>query len=75
MAVPRKAISYKNFTGVYSRLTFGGLRHKSPSSILSFRRSQSSLKPSKISLRPEKPIDIALRGMAVPGAGLARPPQ
>jgi len=40
-----------------------------------FRPSENFLKPSKISPPPENEIDIALRGTAIPGASLARPPQ
>jgi hypothetical protein len=72
MAVPRKAISRKNFTGHCSGLISEGLHHESPSRIFSFRQSQSSLKPSKISLLPQNIIDIALRGLAIPGDSLLR---
>jgi len=75
MGVPRKAISQKSFTGHCSGLIFEGLRHETPSRIPRSERSQSSLKPSKISPPPQNAIDIALRGMAIPGESLARPPQ
>jgi len=70
MGVPRKAISQKSFTGHCSGLIFEGLRHETPSRIPRSERSQSSLKPSKISPPPQNAIDIALRGMAIPGESL-----
>jgi len=36
----------------------------------SFPQSQNSVKPSKISPPPQNAIDIALRGMAIPGESL-----
>jgi hypothetical protein len=67
MAVPRKAISQKKSIGHCSGLIFEGLHHKSPGRILSFQETQSFPKPSKITPRPQNAIDIALRGMAIPG--------
>jgi hypothetical protein len=70
MAVSRKAISQKDSTGHCSGLIFEGFHLGDPGRILPLRPSQSCLKPSKIVPHPPNAIDIALRGMAVPGETL-----
>jgi hypothetical protein len=70
MGVPRKAISQKNYTGQCSGLIFEGFYREDPGRILSFRPSQSFRKPLKISPPSGTAIDIALRGIAIPGETL-----
>jgi hypothetical protein len=49
-----------------------GFAPQKPWQNVSSRPSQTSVKPSKISLPPDNAIDIALSGMPIPGESLAR---
>ena len=60
----------KGFTGHCSGLIFEGFNVRGPGRILSLRSSQSFLKPSKIIPHSPNAIDIALRGIFIPGESL-----
>ena len=69
MAVTRKAISQKNLTGHCSGLRFEGCVTKALAEFLVPMKSKIS-QPLKDQSASQNAIDIALRGMAIPGESL-----